>query len=97
MQPLIAARIVVYFTSAVVPILVSNITSIRVTIPTGKVLADYTTLKARRRIDLNELSTPPNCVALVSTSDVGSAPQSDPVAVPMKNADNSLVSEQRAI
>ena len=96
MQPLIAARIVVNFTSAVVPILVSNISSERVTIPKGKVLADETALKARR-VDLHELSTPPNCVASVSTSDVGSAPHADPVAEAMKNANNSLISEQRVL
>ena len=72
MQPLIVARIVVNFTSAVVPILVSNICLERFTIPKVKVLADDTALNARR-VDLHELSTPPNCVASVSTSDVGSA------------------------
>ena len=96
MQPLIAARIFVNFTSAVVLILVSNISSERVTITKGKVLADDTALKGRR-IDLHELSTPPNSVASVSTSDVGSAPQADPVAKAMKNADKSLVSEQRVL
>ena len=93
MQPLIAARIVVNSTSAVVPILVSNISSERVTIPKGKVLADETVLKARR-VYLHELSTPPNCVATVLTSDVGSAPQADPVAESIKNADKSLIFEQ---
>ena len=96
MQPLISARIVVNFTSAVVPILVSNISSEHVTIPKGKVLADDTALKARR-IDLHELSTPPNCVASVLTSDVGEAPQANPVAKAMKNADKSLVSEQSVL
>ena len=91
MQFLIAARIVVNFTSAVVPILVSNISSESVKIPKGKVLAVDTAVKARR-VDLHELSTPPNCVALVSTSDVGSAPQADPVAEAIKNADKSLKS-----
>ena len=51
MQPLVAARVVVNFTSAVVPILVSNISAERVTIPKGKVLADDIALKARR-VDL---------------------------------------------
>ena len=64
MQPLIAACIVVNFTWAVVPILVSNISSDQVTIPKGNVLADDTALKARR-VDRYELSTPPNCVASV--------------------------------
>ena len=96
MQPPIAARIVVNFTSAVVPIFVSNISSERVTIPKGKVLADDTALKARR-VDLHELSTPPNCVASVSTSDVGSVSQADPVAEAMKIAEKSLVSEQRVL
>ena len=59
-------------------------------------LADNTELKARR-IDLHELSTPPNCVASVETSDVGSAPRAEPVAEVMKNADKSLVSEQRVL
>ena len=93
MQPLVAARVVVNFTSAVVPILVSNISAERVTIPKGKVLADDIALKARR-VDLQELSTPPNCVAIVSTTDAGSAPSPDPVADAMKNADKSLVPEQ---
>ena len=96
MQSFIAARIVVIFTSAVVPILVSNISSERFTIPKGKVLANDTVLKARR-VDLQELTTPPNCVASVSTSDVGLAPQADPFAKAMKNADKSLVSEQRVL
>ena len=51
MQPLVAARVVVNLTSAVVPILVSNISAERVTIPKGKVLADDIALKARR-VDL---------------------------------------------
>ena len=59
-------------------------------------LADDTALKARR-VDFQELSTPLNCVASVWTSDVGSAPQADPVAKAMKNEDKSLVSEQRVI
>ena len=96
MQPLIAARVVVNFTSAIVPILVSNISPELVTIPKGKVLADETALKTRR-IDLQELSTPPGCVASVSTSDVGSAAPPDPVAEAMKNADKALVSEQRVL
>ena len=95
MQPLIAARIIVNFTSAVVPILVANISSKRVTIPKSKLLADDTALKTRR-VDLHELSTSPNCVASVSTSDVGSAPQADSAAEAMKNADKSL-SEQRVL
>ena len=98
MQPLIASRIVVNCTSAVVAILISNISSERVTISKGKVLADETTLKARppRRSSLADDSIP-NCVDSVSTSDVGSAPQADPVAEAMKNADKSLVSEQRVL
>ena len=96
MQPLIAARIVVNFTLAVVPILVFNISFKRVTIPKGKVLDDDTTLKAPR-VDLHELSAPPNCVASVSTRDVGSAPQTDAVAEAMNKADKSLVSEQREL
>ena len=52
MQPLVAARVVVNFTSAVV----SKISAERVTIPKGKVLADDIALKVRR-VDLQELST----------------------------------------
>ena len=96
MQPLVAARVVVNFTSAVVPILVSNISAERVTIPKGKVLADDIALKTRR-IDLQELSTPPSCVALVSTTDAGSAPSPNPGSDAMKNADKSLVPEQRVL
>ena len=48
MQPLVVARVVVNFTSAVVSILVSNISSERVTIPKGKVIADDTARKTRR-------------------------------------------------
>ena len=96
MQPLVAARVVVNFTSAVVPTLVSNISAERVTVPKGKVLADDFALNARR-VDLQELSTSPNCVALVSTTDAGSAPSSDPVAEAVKNADKSLVPEQRLL
>ena len=96
MQPLIAARIVVKFTSAVAPILVSNISSERVTISKGKMLADDTALKARR-VDLQELSTPTYCVASVLTSDVGSAPQANRVSKAIKNAEKSLVFEQRVL
>ena len=92
MQPLVASRVVVNFTSAVVPILVSNINNS----PKGKVLADDIALKARR-IDHQELSTPPNCVALESTTGAGSAPSPDPVAEAMKNVDKSLVPEQRVL
>ena len=49
MQPLVVARVVVNFTSAVVPILVSNISSERVTIPNGKLIADDSTQNAARR------------------------------------------------
>ena len=96
MQPLVAARVVVNFTSAVVPILVSNISAKRVTIPKFKVLVDDIALKARR-VALQELSTAPSCVALVSTTDAGSAPSPDPVAEAMKTADRSLMSEQRVL
>ena len=48
MQPLVVARVVVNFTSAVVPILVSNISSERVKIPKGKVISDDTALKTQR-------------------------------------------------
>ena len=40
---------------------------------------------------------PPNCVALVSTTEEGFAPTLDPVAEAMKNADESLVLEQRVL
>ena len=56
-------------------------------------LTDDTALKARR-VDFHELSGPPNCIASVSTSDVGSALQSDAVVDAIKNADKSLVSER---
>ena len=92
MQPLVAARVVVNFTSEVVPIFVSNISAEKVTILKGKVQADIA-LKARR-VYLQELSTPPNCVALVSTTDAGFALSPDPVAKEIKNADKSLVPEQ---
>ena len=46
MQPLVAARVVVNFTLAVVPILVSNISVESVTIPKCKVLADKLHLKS---------------------------------------------------
>ena len=49
MQPLVVTRVVVNFTSAVVPIFVSNISSERVTIPKGKVIADNTGLKTLAR------------------------------------------------
>ena len=84
MQPLVVARVVVNFTSAVVPILVSNISSERVTIPKGKVIADDTELKTWR-VATHELPAPSNCVAVVSTTDAGSAPSVDPVAEAMKN------------
>ena len=64
MQPLVVARVVVNFTSAVVPILVSNISSERVTIPKGKEIADDTALKTRR-VDTQNPSAPKNCVANV--------------------------------
>ena len=79
MQPLVAARVVFNFTSEVIPIFVLNICAERVTILKGKVLADDIALKARR-VDLQELSTPPNCVVLVSSTNAGSVPSPDPVA-----------------
>ena len=96
MQPLVVARVVVNLTSAVVPILVSNISTERVTIPKGKVIADDTALKTRR-VATRELSVTSNCVAVVSTTDAGSAPSVDPVADAMKNADKALVFEQRVL
>ena len=94
MQPLVVARVVVNFTSAVVPILVSNISSERVTIPNGKVIADDTALKTRR-VDTQNPSALKNCVAIVSTTDAGSAPSADPVTDAMKIADKAVVPEQR--
>ena len=96
MQLLVDPRVVVNFTSAVVPILVSNISSERVTIPKGKVIADDTAHKTRR-VATHELSAPSNCVAVVPTTDAGSAPSVDPVANAMKNADMALVPEQRVL
>ena len=97
MQWLVAARMVVNFTSAVVPILVSRISAERLTIPNGKVQADDIALNARR-IDLQELSTLLNCcVALVSTTDASSSPSPNLVAKALKNAAESLVPEQRVL
>ena len=48
MQPLVAARVVLNFIFAVVPILVKNISTERVTILINKVLADDIAPKARR-------------------------------------------------
>ena len=59
-------------------------------------LADDTALTAHR-VDLHELSTPPNCVASLSTNNVGSAPQADPIADEMKNTTKSLLSELRVL
>ena len=96
MQPLIAARIVVNFTLAIMPILVSNISSERVTIPNGNLLADDKELTARR-VDHYGLSALPNFVASVSINDLGLALQTDTVAKAMKNADKSLIFEQRVL
>ena len=96
MQPLIVARVVVNFTSAVVPILVSNISSERVTIPKGKIIADDTALKTRR-VDTQDLPAPKNCVANVSTTDAGSAISADPVTDAIKNADKAFVLEQQTL
>ena len=96
MQPLVVARVIVNFTSAVVPILVSNIISERVTIITGKVIADDTALKTRR-VYTQDPSAPKNCVANVSTTDPGSAPSADPVTDAMKNTDKALAPEQRVL
>ena len=74
----------------------SNIRAERVTIPKRNVLADDIALKAGP-VDFQKLSTPPNCVRLVSTTDAGYAPSPDPVAEAMKNADKSLVFEQRVL
>ena len=45
MQSLVVAPVVATFTSAVVPILVANISFEHVTIPKGKVIADDTVFK----------------------------------------------------
>ena len=78
------------------PILVSNISSERVTIPKGKVIADDTAL-ITRRVTTHELSAPSNCVAVVPTTEPGSGPSADPVADAMKNAEKALVQEQRVL
>ena len=96
MQPFVVARVVVNFTSAVVPILVTNISSERVTIPKEKVIADDTALKTRH-VATHELSAPSNCVAVVLTTDAGSAPSVDPVTDAMNNADKALAPEQRVL
>ena len=96
MQPLVVARVVFNFIAAVVPILVSNISSERETIPNGKVIAKGTALKAWP-IDTQNPSAPKNCVANVSTTDARSAPSADPVTDAMKNADKALVPEQRVL
>ena len=51
----------------------------------------------RSRVATHELSAPSNCVAVVSTTDSGSAPSVDPVADAMKNAAKALVPEQRVL
>ena len=91
MQPHIATCLVINFNLAVVLFQVSNISSERATIPKGRVIADVTALKARH-VDLYVFLTPLNCLASLSTSDVGSAPQAAIVAEKMKNSDKSLVS-----
>ena len=96
MQFLVVARVVVNFISAVVQILVSNFSLERVSISKVKVIADDTVLQTRR-VDMQEPSAPTNCVALVSTTDAGSAPSPDQMAEAMKNADKSLVPEQRGL
>ena len=53
MQLLVVARVVVNFTSAVVPILVSNISFELVTIPKGKVIVDDTALIPNASIRVN--------------------------------------------
>ena len=96
MQPLVVALVVVNFTSAVVRILVSNISSERVTIPKGKVITDDTAHNTRR-VATRELSAPSKCVAVVSTSDVGSAPSVDLVTDAIKNADKAFAPEHRVL
>ena len=96
MQPLITEQVIVNFTSAVVAILVLNISAERETIRLSKVIADGIEFKVRH-VDVKELSSLPNCVALVSTTDARSAPSPDLVSKAMKNADKSLVFEQRVI
>ena len=96
MQPLVVARVVVNFTSAVIPILVSNISFELVTIPNGKVIADETALKTRR-VDTQYLSAPKTCVAILSNSNAGSTTSADPVTDAMRTADKALVSEQQVL
>ena len=100
MQPLVVARVVVNFTSAVVSILVSNISSERVTISKAKVIADDTAVKTRR-VDTQDPSALKNCVANVSSTDAGSAPSADPVTAAMKNAmkiaNKALVPEKHVL
>ena len=95
MQPLVSARVVVNYILTVILIIVSNISAERVTITTGKELADDIALKARR-VDFQQLSTP-NCVALVSTTVAGFAPSADHVAKAIKNADISRVTEHQVL
>ena len=59
-------------------------------------LADDIAVKARR-VAFQKLSTPPNCVAFLSTTDAGSAPSPDLVAEAIQNADKSLVPKQRVL
>ena len=45
-------------------------------------------------VETQDSSPPKNCVAIVSTTDDGSALLADPVTDPMKNADKAIVTEQ---
>ena len=71
-------------------ILVSNISFKRVTIPKSIVIADDKELKTRR-VDTQDSSASINCVAIVSTTDAGSAPSADFVCDALKNADGTCL------
>ena len=96
LQPLVVARVVVNFTSAVLLILVSNISLECVTILKGKVIADDKALKTRC-VDTHNPSAPKKFVLIVSPNDVGSVPSADAVTDAMKNVKNTLVHEQRLL
>jgi hypothetical protein len=94
LQPLVGARVIINYTCPVVPVLVANLSSERVIIPKGKVLAHEAPLKLRFESTSVEDSSETS-VNNVGLSENKQKAATNPIKEAMNNADKTLTLEQK--
>ena len=98
-RPLLGARVLVSYSSAVVPVLITNLSNQSVTITKDKVLCDDDRATPLSNTCANKLS--PNCSQAQQVSTTRSGPQAVikenlPIQQAMANADATLTPDQRS-